>query len=91
MSLIETLQNYESWAFDDFTKEDHQESRHEINFGKTIADGFPGVDNEQQIPFQFAIGGRTTKWRAYGYISSPMFYLVWLDTEHALYKNKGEA
>lgn len=86
VSLVETLQKFECMALDDFLQEDHQGARHEIRFEKTIEPGgFPDVDTEQLIPFQFPIGGKASRWRAYGYISQQMFYIIWLDTEHALY------
>jgi hypothetical protein len=87
LALVETLKHWECTAIDDFLKEEHQESRHGIKFERTIEqNGFPGIDTEQLIPFQFPIGDRDLSWRAYGYISQQMFYIVWLDTEHALYK-----
>ena len=86
LALVETLQFWECKAIDDFLQEDYQESRHGIRFDRTISpDGFPGIDPEQLSSFQFSIGDRELGWRAYGYIYDRKFYIVWLDTEHALY------
>ena len=92
VALVETLKQLESMDLAVFLESSFPDARHEIDFSKTIErDGFPGIDTEQQIPYQFPIRDKSTPWRAYGYVSYQIFYIVWLDTEHCFYNTKGKS
>jgi hypothetical protein len=88
ISLANALKRYSLGTVEDFLVQDHADGRHLITWGETTEpEGFAHLDMEQvgySDPWQFSVG--TQRGRVHGLLVEPMFYIIWLDPHHNLFK-----
>lgn len=84
---MQELQRYSFFTVDLFVEDDHADGRHVIDFEETTEPGgFKGMSGgEDSVAWQFALGQRQLGFRVVGYIVDDTFFIVWLDSNHALY------
>jgi hypothetical protein len=96
--LLRAIQRYSCYTVDQFMECDlkTEPHRHPLFLNESTEPyGFPGIDPDvdaiwtDQV-WQFALSDHNTKperaWRAHGFIFEDIFYVVWLDPDHALYQ-----
>ena len=99
--LVETIHRYSCFTVEQFKEPDPNDPhRHQIYFPKSNQkDGFPGIDPTTtdlwtDEAWQFALSESTMPpehaWRVHGFISKDTFYIVWLDSAHALFGGGAE-
>ncbi len=90
-ALARKLNEYSQWPVDQFVDQNYADHRHIIDFRQTTEPaGFWHLDTDQlgyEEPWQFKIGEH--HWRVAGFILNGVFYIVWLDPDHALYAECG--
>lgn len=95
--LLKCLNEYSAYSVDQFCDQNNHDNRHTIDWDTTSEkQGFRSLEENLKLlsAWQFALCPRCKSkprclWRAYGFLSGNVFYLVWLDTEHKLSKNSG--
>ena len=92
LPFLSELHRYSQFPVDSFEDQNNGDHRHTITFDDTSEPaGFAHLDMEQlgyvQV-WQFAVGIR--RWRVVGFLVAPIFYIVWLDPNHALYDGRPE-
>jgi len=95
--LFCSLQKFSTWKVSDFTDQNNNEHRHIINFSETSEpEGFESafeLDRDQAgyaEGWQFSVDQDQpwSDWRVQGVLIDEVFYVVWLDSEHALYNRR---
>jgi hypothetical protein len=84
VALVRRLREYSSMPVDSFLDQENDHHRHIIDFRQTR---FPHVNLEQlayEESWQFQVAP-WTDWRVYGILVQDTFFVMWLDTDHALY------
>ncbi|SRR5712691_3384436 len=93
VKLLETLQKY-TWTVEQFSDQNHNERRHVIYFPNTSEpDGFeniPGIDLDQLGYYEgweigISIDPYDCGWRVHGILIDEIFFVIWLDPNHALF------
>ncbi len=95
--LVRTMYRYSGFTVGQFTLPDHQDDphRHQIDFGSTVSpNGFDHLDPVSDDlwtdeAWQFSLSSDSNSpargYRVHGFIGENVFYIVWLDQEHALF------
>ena len=87
--LILELQRLSAGTVSEFCEYDHERQSHAIRFGETTEPaGFTHL-GEQVEPEEFWQFGfrRDRPWRVHGFFIDSVFYIVWLDPHHRLYRD----
>ena len=87
-ALAAKIVEYSQWPVDVFEDQNDEAHRHIIDFTETNEpDGFAhlGTDQLAYAPtWQFQVG--VEQWRVLGFILDEVFYIVWLDPNHIIYR-----
>lgn len=92
--LLCRAREYESYTVQQFVNVNHQDDRMLFYFpNSAYPDGFTSLDAELQAEhgWELKIAPDAKRhsieaaWRAYGFLVSNVFYLVWLDPNHRLF------
>lgn len=88
VAFLERLKNISSWKFQEFIVNNSKALRcHAIDWKDTTESCF-GLPNEEQLidkPYQFSISSNEHG-RVHGFFIEEIFYIVWLDPDHKLYR-----
>ncbi len=88
LGLLERLRDISSWTAQELISNRSKALRcHPITWEDTTESGF-GIPGEEQIvdtPYQFSICSNEHG-RVHGFFIEEIFYIVWLDPDHLLYR-----
>ncbi len=88
-TLLLQIKIYSEYTEEQFTDENNDDRRHKNFWADTSEpDGFThlGVEMQNEYSWQFALNSPYDKdsWRVHGMLVDNIFYVVWLDPDHAL-------
>jgi hypothetical protein len=96
-NLISALRRYSGFTVEQFREQDNEDGRHTHYFPLTSEpDGFTclndpdGLQMEEPWQIRLCPGNPIppeSGWRVHGILLADVFYVVWLDYDHALYDN----
>jgi hypothetical protein len=88
-AFLEKLRHYSQWTVEEFSNQNNDDRRHNIDFRETrFADGFTHITTEQleyYEAWQFEIGPPGNRWRVYGLLLAETFFVIWLDARHYIW------
>ncbi len=90
IALLERLRDVSSWNAKDLMNSRSKTLRcHPIDWDDTTEKcfGIPGEEEIINIPYQFSLSSNEHG-RIHGFFINEIFYIVWLDPDHQLYRSK---
>jgi hypothetical protein len=90
-ALLKSLQDYSHYTVEQFRNFNHQDDRHTID-PEYLRKHLAGKMQDEQLieseAWGLKFGHVGSTWRAHGVLIYNMFYLIWLDPNHLLFRSK---